>query len=161
MTLSQAEKSWDHSVPHEAAVSALASCFARTIQSPLVIFLEGELGAGKTLFARAFIQALGYSGYVKSPTYGLLESYAAAGKSVLHLDLYRIEDPEELDYLALRDLFDDETVMLVEWPDKGIHHLPPPDLQLLFSETLESRVITCVARSDQGQKLANEIKQII
>jgi tRNA threonylcarbamoyladenosine biosynthesis protein TsaE len=161
MTLPQAEKSWDHSVPHEAAVSGLASCFAQTIQSPLVIFLEGELGAGKTLFARAFIQALGYSGYVKSPTYGLLESYAVAGKTILHLDLYRIEDPEELDYLALRDLFDDETVMLVEWPDKGIHHLPPPDLQLLFSETLESRVITCVACSDRGRKLANEIKQII
>ena len=95
---------WIHAVPDEVAVSSLAAIFARLLESPLVIYLEGDLGAGKTMFARALIHALGYQGYVKSPTYGLLESYAVAGFSILHLDLYRIEDPEELEYLALRDL---------------------------------------------------------
>ncbi len=159
MTFSENSAQWVCKVPDEAAVSALASIFARQVQSPLVIYLEGDLGAGKTMFARAFIQALGYPGYVKSPTYGLLESYSAGGKSILHLDLYRIEDPEELEYLALRDLFDDETVLLVEWPEKGMHHLPQADLVLKFGETAETRIISCIDRSGQGSELIRKIKR--
>jgi tRNA threonylcarbamoyladenosine biosynthesis protein TsaE len=127
----------------------------------LVIFLQGDLGAGKTTFARAFIHALGYTGYVKSPSYGLLESYRAGGLSVLHLDLYRIEDPEELDYLALRDLFESDTVLLVEWPDKGLYHLPQPDLQLEFDEIEESRLIRCFALSVAGRVLSRAVLQDI
>jgi len=123
---------WLRPVPDETAVARLAASFAGFARPPLVIFLQGDLGAGKTTFARAFIHALGYEGYVKSPSYGLLESYQAGGMNVLHLDLYRIEDPEELDFLALRDLFDDQTILLVEWPDKGRYHLPEPDLRLVF-----------------------------
>jgi tRNA threonylcarbamoyladenosine biosynthesis protein TsaE len=150
---------WVEAVPDEAAVSCLAAAFARWVRTPLVIFLRGDLGAGKTTFARAFLHALGYPGYVKSPSYGLLESYRVGDISVLHLDLYRIEDPEELDYLAIRDLYDAATVLLVEWPEKGIHHLPLPDLELIFDEMDDSRSISCFAKSAAGMELSKAIVQ--
>lgn len=133
-------------MPDEAALAIVAAVFARRVQAPLVIFLIGDLGAGKTTFARAFIQALGYSGYVKSPSYGLLESYRVVGNTILHLDLYRIEDPEELEYLALRDLYDNQAILLVEWPDKGANLLPQADLELRFTELgspVSSNVAPC------------------
>lgn len=157
MNTNQLEANWEREVPDEAAVSALAVAFVRGIRTPLVIFLKGDLGAGKTTFARAFLRALGYPGYVKSPSYGLLESYDVGGISVLHLDLYRIEDPEELDYLAIRDLYDAETVLLVEWPEKGIHHLPPPDLELVFDEAGETHIISCFAKTTAGIDVSNEV----
>ena len=149
---------WTHEVPDEAAVSSLAAIFAKLVKSPLVIFLEGDLGAGKTMFARAFIHALGYLGYVKSPTYGLLESYTVAGFSILHLDLYRIEDPEELDYLALRDLFNEQSILLVEWPEKGLGHLPQADMVMNFGESPDTRFISCRAHSSAGQVFSRSIE---
>jgi len=153
------EPDWVQEVADEAAVSALALAFVKGVRTPLVIFLKGDLGAGKTTFARAFVHALGYQGYVKSPSYGLLESYRAGGVAVLHLDLYRIEDPEELDYLAIRDLYDAETVLLVEWPEKGVRHLPPPDLELHFGEADESHTIACFAKSTAGIEVSNIVLQ--
>jgi len=151
------EANWIRAVPDEAAVGILATSFAQRVCTPLVIFLQGDLGAGKTTFARAFVHALGYPGYVKSPSYGLLESYQAGGMTVLHLDLYRIEDPEELDYLAIRDLYDAETILLVEWPDRGLDHLPAADLELRFDETDESHTIGCFAKSAAGIEVSNAI----
>lgn len=140
-------------------MAELAAGFARRIRTPVVIYLEGELGAGKTTFARGFIQALGYKGYVKSPSYGLLESYELAGMTVLHLDLYRIEDPEELEYLAIRDLFDSNSVLLVEWPRKGMDHLPAPDLELAFGEDNESRFVSGFAKTTAGFELNQAVLQ--
>lgn len=145
---------WEQNVPDEAASQALAAIFARHATPPLVVYLKGDLGAGKTLFTRAYIHALGYEGYVKSPSYGLLETYEVAGQTVLHLDLYRIEDPEELEYLAIRDLYRNYCSLFVEWPDRGRHYLPAPDLVLEFGEKDESRFIRCTAFSEQGEKLA-------
>ena len=128
---------------------------------PLVLFLRGDLGAGKTTFARAYIHALGFAGYVKSPSYGLLETYRAGGQTVLHLDLYRIEDPEELEYLALRDLFDASAVLLVEWPDRGGDRLPAADLVLDFDESDEVRFIQFTAVSERGRAAADKaLRQI-
>ena len=101
--------------------------------------------------------ALGFKGYVKSPSYGLLESYAVSGITVLHLDLYRIEDPEELDYLALRDLYDEKSVLMVEWPRKGVDHLPEPDLELEFFEDTETRFISSFAKSIAGFGLNRKV----
>ncbi len=150
---------WKHPVPDEASVAVLAARFARLITTPMVLYLQGDLGAGKTTFARAFIHALGFKGYVKSPSYGLLESYAVAGITVLHLDLYRIEDPEELEYLALRDLYNDESVLVVEWPEKGLNFLPAPDLELNFSEDSETRFISSFAKSTTGFELNHKVLQ--
>ncbi len=153
------EANWIRAVPDEAAVGVLAASFAQRVCTPLVIFLEGDLGAGKTTFARAYLHALGYPGYVKSPSYGLLESYQAGGMTVLHLDLYRIEDPEELEYLAIRDLYDGKTILLVEWPERGIDHLPAADLELRFDESDQSHTISCFAKSAAGIEVSNAILQ--
>lgn len=149
---------WEVAVPDEAASAELAGRFARLLEAPCVVYLQGDLGAGKTLFTRAYIHALGYPGYVKSPSYGLLETYEVAGMTVLHLDLYRIEDPEELEYLAIRDLFGPRTVLMVEWPDRGDGFLPAPDLVLEFGESDESRFIRCRPFSFSGKDLAEKIQ---
>ena len=116
----------------ERDVLALARAIAGVVQPPLVLHLEGPLGAGKTVFARAFVHALGHEGRVKSPTYALLEQYparfATGDGQVLHVDLYRLADPEELEYVGLVDLLDDHTVLLVEWPETGGVFVPPPGL---------------------------------
>jgi len=148
---------WQKEVVDEATSAALAQRFADHLEPPCVIYLQGDLGAGKTLFTRAYIHALGYEGYVKSPSYGLLETYEVGEKSVLHLDLYRIEDPEELEYLAIRDLFEKNTVLMVEWPDRGKHYLPPPDLALFFGETNEVRFIRCHPFTQVGSELATKV----
>ncbi len=148
---------WQVPLPDEAASAALARRFAAVLAPPLAVYLYGDLGAGKTLFTRAYIHALGFEGYVKSPSYGLLETYPVAGQTVLHLDLYRIEDPEELEYLAIRDLYREDTVLMVEWPDRGQDHLPPPDLALEFGESQEGRFVKCHVFSKQGRDLASAI----
>jgi tRNA threonylcarbamoyladenosine biosynthesis protein TsaE len=144
---------WTVPLPAEEDTISLAGQFASTLCAPLVFNLRGDLGAGKTTFARALIHALGYEGRVKSPSYGLLESYVVSEFTVLHLDLYRIEHPSELDYLALRDLFDINSILMVEWPEKGVGFLPPPDVEILFDEAENKRFAQICASTDAGQKV--------
>jgi tRNA threonylcarbamoyladenosine biosynthesis protein TsaE len=153
------QPAWVWPVEDEEAVAALAARFSGSAETPLVIYLRGDLGAGKTTFARAYVHSLGFPGYVKSPSYGLLETYQVGGQKILHLDLYRIEDPEELEYLAIRDLFDDQSVLLVEWPDQGRNHLPGPDLALEFGENNEVRFVGCHVHSKRGQRLARKVSR--
>ncbi|AHE99098.1 tRNA (adenosine(37)-N6)-threonylcarbamoyltransferase complex ATPase subunit type 1 TsaE [Thioalkalivibrio paradoxus] len=110
----------------EQAGAALARCpaFAQLRQ----IHLQGDLGAGKTTLVRGLLRALGHRGAVRSPTYTLLEPYEFAGLTVLHFDLYRVGDADELEYLGVREQSDARTLWLVEWPDRGAGWLPPPDL---------------------------------
>ena len=151
------DTAWTRPVRDEEAVASLAAEFSAAVELPAVIYLQGDLGAGKTTFARAYVHSLGFPGYVKSPSYGLLETYEAGGQKILHLDLYRIEDPEELEYLAIRDLYDAQTVLLVEWPDRGRNHLPRPDLVLEFGENEESRFIVCRPCSERGWSMAGKV----
>lgn len=151
-------EAWQCELPDEGKVRELAYIFPQHLQTPLVIYLRGELGAGKTTFARALIQSLGYPGRVKSPSYGLLEPYFAGGIDVLHLDLYRIEDPGELDYLAIRDLFGSNSLLLVEWPEKGREYLPHADLDMHFSEAEGQRFVRLTAGSGTGEKLSRAVK---
>ena len=145
---------WSYALPDEGRLVELAQIMRQNLQAPLVMYLQGELGAGKTTFARALIHALGYSGRVKSPSYGLLESYAAGGFSILHLDLYRIESPAELEYLAIRDLFNKNSLLLVEWSEKGAGLLAPADVELHFGETAGQRFVQLIPRSMAGASLA-------
>ena len=98
-----------------------------------VIELSGELGTGKSTFARGALRALGVTGVIKSPSYTLLETYELPGVEALHLDLYRLNDPEELEHLGLADYHRPGTLWLVEWPEKGAGRLPRPDLRFAFS----------------------------
>lgn len=95
---------------------------------PMIVYLEGELGAGKTSLARGMLRALGELGPVRSPTYGLLSQYSLPAGRVMHLDLYRLRGPEEIEALALRDLLAGSRLWLIEWPDRGSGALPSPDL---------------------------------
>lgn len=139
----------------EPALQAFAAKLARVAKPPLVIYLQGELGAGKTTFTRAFIQALGYTGRVKSPTYGLLESYAIGSVDVLHLDLYRIADAAELEFLGIADLFGASTFLLVEWPDRAGSFLPAPDVTLALEHHGTGRNAMMYTHSDSGNALVD------
>jgi tRNA threonylcarbamoyladenosine biosynthesis protein TsaE len=99
----------------------------------LQIHLHGDLGAGKTTLARGFLQALGHSGVVRSPTYTLLESYALGALTVVHTDLYRLQHPDELEALGLRDLALADHVWLIEWPERAGHWLPAADIDITLA----------------------------
>lgn len=98
-----------------------------------VVQLSGDLGSGKSTFARGALRALGATGAIKSPSYTLLETYVLPAVEALHLDLYRLNDPEELENLGLADYFRPGTLWLIEWPEKGAGRLPLPDLRFEFS----------------------------
>lgn len=150
---------WEFPLPDEDRVGELARLMGAELHAPLVIYLRGDLGSGKTTFARSLIHGLGYPGRVKSPSYGLLESYDTGDLRVLHLDLYRISDPAELDYLALRDLFDRHTILLVEWPERGEGALPAPDLVMHFAEAPESRFVQLSSRTPAGASLSHAVRE--
>jgi len=114
----------------EAIGGRLARALPTEHPQALQVLLHGDLGAGKTTLARGFLQALGHSGVVRSPTYTLVESYALGAVTVVHVDLYRLRDPDELEGLGLRDLAIAGHVWLIEWPQRGGHWLPAADLEV-------------------------------
>jgi len=144
---------------NEAETLALGKAIALLCpQQHFVIHLEGELGAGKTTFSRGFLQALGHKGNVKSPTYALVEPYNISGRSIFHFDLYRVSDPEELDYLGLEDYFTDTSLCLIEWPQQGQGILPPPDLNIQFNYQNDARTVQLSAISVAAKKILNKLK---
>ena len=116
-------------------------------------YLEGELGAGKTAFARALLEGLGYRGRVPSPTYTLVEPYTAGGFQVLHADLYRLRDPAELDALGIADQFGAGSVLLVEWPVRGQGRLPSADIRLSLSIAAGGRKAVLDGLTGPGSRL--------
>ena len=136
------------------ATAALGARLGRCLVPGLVVYLEGELGAGKTTLVRGLLHGLGYTGAVTSPTYTLVEPYAVAERHIAHFDLYRLADPEELEFLGLRDYLDGETVCLVEWPDKGAEVVPAPDLRLVLTYRDGGREARCEGLSERGVGVA-------
>lgn len=117
-------------LPNEAATLALARQLAPALHDGGVLYLRGELGVGKTTFARALLRALGVGERVKSPTYSLLERYSVDGRDAFHLDLYRIAGAGELEWLGLDELDQPDVIVLIEWPERGAGALPAADLEI-------------------------------
>ncbi|MBE1162645.1 tRNA (adenosine(37)-N6)-threonylcarbamoyltransferase complex ATPase subunit type 1 TsaE [Dyella acidiphila] len=150
------ELQWE--LADEDATRALGQHVAAALDGGLVVYLRGELGAGKTSFARALLTALGVGERIKSPTYSLVEGYQAAGRAAWHLDLYRIADPGELEWLGLDALADPAAVVLVEWPERGQGALPAPDVELGLGYSGLGRHAQLQARSSRGLRLLDRLR---
>jgi len=132
---------------------AFGARLAPLLPRRLVIYLEGDLGTGKTTLVRGILRGLGHHGSVRSPTYTLIEPYELPEARVYHLDLYRLADPEELEYLGLRDLSAEYALILVEWPERGLGALPAPDLTISLRYEAPGRHLTLMAVTPEGAAL--------
>ncbi|RUO26737.1 tRNA (adenosine(37)-N6)-threonylcarbamoyltransferase complex ATPase subunit type 1 TsaE [Aliidiomarina minuta] len=141
----------------EAATEALGSELSKHCESALLIALEGELGMGKTTFSRGFIRGLGHSGTVKSPTYALVEPYELAPWRVFHFDLYRLHDPEELEFMGIRDYFAEDCLCLVEWPQRGEGILPPADVNIIIEAEGAGRRARVTGLTENGRKFVQKL----
>jgi len=141
-------------LPDEAATDALGAALAGAVRPGLVIYLHGDLGAGKTALTRALLRALGHRGAVKSPTYTLSEPYPLTvdgeSRNVIHYDLYRMASPEEFLDAGFREDFDGRNICIVEWPEKGEPVLPPPDVRILLTVSGPGREVELQALSELG-----------
>jgi len=142
----------------ESQQKELAKTVATHLTSSFLMLLKGDLGAGKTTFARAFIQASGFDGVVKSPTYTLVEPYPIShDRMCYHFDLYRLADPEELEFTGARDYFNDTDVCLVEWPEKAEGYLPLADWVCEFSYLNKGRDLIIKSLTEKGKKLMLQV----
>lgn len=137
----------------EHETEALGARLAPVIRGGEIVFLDGDLGSGKTTFVRGLLQALGHRGAVKSPTFTLVEPYTFGALSVYHFDLYRLNDPEELEFIGLRDYLSSGGVCLFEWSARGAGFLPSPDLTMTFSTVSDRREIAFNTGGAHGERL--------
>ena len=146
----------------EDAMVALGRQFGRALGAGaqgVTVFLQGDLGMGKTTFTRGVMSHFGHLGATKSPTYTLVEPYQFAQQKLNHFDLYRLGHPEELEYLGIRDYFDGNTINLIEWPDKGLGYLPQADVVLTIHPLDRGRKLTFVAKTSMGDAILQGVQQ--
>lgn len=142
----------EHAVASGEAMIAFGERLAGCASPPLTIYLRGDLGAGKTTLVRGFLRGLRFDGPVRSPTYTLVEPYETA-PPVFHFDLYRLGDPEELEFLGIRDYFESDGIRLIEWPDKGAGVLPPADLEVVIDYAGSGRRVQLRPRSPEARRM--------
>ena len=148
----------------EATMADLAAHVAASMRQHiaelggLVVYLRGDLGAGKTTLTRFLLNGLGHKGAVKRPTYTLVEPYEHLQPAVYHFDLYRLSEPEELEYMGIRDYFDGSHLSLLEWPEKGLGFIPGADIEITLAyASAESRTIGFKALTDKGAELLAQL----
>jgi tRNA threonylcarbamoyladenosine biosynthesis protein TsaE len=140
-----------------AAQEAFGARLAAACPPKALVFLRGDLGAGKTTLVRGLLRALGEKGPVRSPTYTLVEPYDTPSGRVYHLDLYRLADGEELEYLGLRDMLEEQALILVEWPERGGDWLPRPDLLVSIGHRPEGRALTLEGHGELGERMVADL----
>ncbi len=145
-------------LPDPDATARFGEALAEAMEPKAVIYLKGPLGAGKTALVRAFLGALGFKAKVKSPTFTLVETYSTFRFKVAHFDLYRLSDPQELEWIGFRDYLEETTVCFIEWPEKGQGHLPPPDLVLEVALAGEGRRLKVKAHSALGTRIEAKLR---
>ncbi len=178
----------------EEAMTELGACLAKWVRLGAVIYLDGDLGAGKTTLVRGFLRAFGHRGAVKSPTFTLVEPYSlenniffnyneledvlkpdddnehlteekaelrADDVKIYHFDLYRLEDPEELEYVGIRDYLDGQAIALIEWPEKGYGVLPGADLIIKITHQNQGREVELLSQSENGRLIAGKLSKDI
>ncbi|MCQ9121429.1 tRNA (adenosine(37)-N6)-threonylcarbamoyltransferase complex ATPase subunit type 1 TsaE [Rodentibacter pneumotropicus] len=149
-------------IPDESTMLRFGKKLADTIlnchaKRAVILYLNGDLGAGKTTLTRGMVQGLGFQGKVKSPTYTLVEEYDIAGKMVYHFDLYRLSDPEELEFMGIRDYFAKDAICLIEWAEKGEGILPSADLLVNIDYYDDARNMTLVAQNALGEQILQQL----
>jgi tRNA threonylcarbamoyladenosine biosynthesis protein TsaE len=143
-----------------AQTETAAGCFAAALRTvapaQLCVHLDGQLGAGKTTFARGVLRALGHTGRVPSPTYTLIEPYECAGYRIYHMDLYRLQDGAELEFLGLDEMAGPGSILLIEWPQRAAAYLQSSDIDILLKVIPEGRSLELCPGSPPGEALAAE-----
>ena len=145
----------------EAATQALGAALAASAPHAGCMTLRGDLGAGKTTLVRAFLRQIGYNGRVVSPTYTLVERYDIGARHIAHYDLYRLNDPEELEWMGAREDFGADTLSLIEWPDHGAGMLPPADLEVFLQHEGLGRKAHLLAHGAVGEPWLNEVNMLL
>lgn len=140
-------------IPDEQAMLASGAALAKVCSAPAIIFLYGNLGAGKTTFSRGFLRGFGFQGNVKSPTYTIVEPYELNNIIIFHFDFYRIHDMHELEFIGIQDYFTPNSICLVEWPEQGGTLLPPADLSCYIETKDLGREMKIIPHSEQGHAI--------
>ncbi|WP_249978849.1 tRNA (adenosine(37)-N6)-threonylcarbamoyltransferase complex ATPase subunit type 1 TsaE [Vreelandella olivaria] len=145
---------------NEMAHVAFGEALGQALQGRGRVYLEGDLGAGKTTLTRGVLRAYGYQGAVKSPTYTLIEPYEFGLQRIYHLDLYRLVDPEELEFIGGRDVLADDALCLIEWPSRGEGWLPEADLRVTLHVKDTGRLAELTAVSERGRQVVAELQAL-
>lgn len=146
-------------LPNESDTLAFGARLAKLCPQPFILFLQGELGSGKTTLVRGFLRGFNYASNVKSPTYTLVEPYSIAGQQIFHFDLYRLNDPEEIENLGIGDYFTPTSICLIEWPERAKNLLPTPDLSCYIQQHDTGRRIQLIAHSAKAKVLIEQLKK--
>ena len=141
----------------EQAMVGFGARLGKLLPDGSLIFLEGDLGAGKTTLSRGILEAFGHHGVVKSPTYTLVEPYTLEERLIYHFDLYRLGDPEELEFIGIRDYLNQASCCLIEWPERGEGMLPEPDLRVEIHVVDDARCVAISAGTKKGQQIIGEL----
>ena len=147
-------------LPDELATLALGAALSRCLEPGLVIYLRGELGAGKTTLVRGAVRALGHEGPVRSPTYTLVEVYAVSRLDLHHFDFYRFHDPREWIDAGFRESFNGRTVSLIEWPERAGGQLPPADVDIALALHEAGRSAVLTSSSLKGQQCLERLEEL-
>ena len=142
-----------YTVSSEARMEQVGSCLSPLLGRQVLLTIAGELGAGKTTLVRGLLRGAGFTGPVKSPTFSLVEPYEFDSGYLYHFDLYRLKDPEELEYIGMRDYLSAPALCIVEWPEKAGDFLPTSDIHIMINRTGQGREVIIQAQTERGQAM--------